>query len=49
MKAGKCKHHPNREIISKCGWCEKEICEECMEYAKGKKFCVDCVNRFQAK
>lgn len=47
MKAAKCKHHPNREVMSKCGWCEKEICADCITYAKGKKFCVDCTNRFQ--
>lgn len=46
MKAFKCKHHPNRDIISKCGWCEKEICGECIENNGGKKFCQDCANKF---
>ncbi|MFH1210635.1 MAG: hypothetical protein V1645_01845 [archaeon] len=47
MKAGRCRQHPDRDIVTKCGWCEKEICQECIDQAKGKKFCADCANRFR--
>lgn len=25
-----------------CGWCSKPICEECVSYANGKKYCDKC-------
>lgn len=47
MKMPKCKTHMDRDVITKCGWCEKGICEECITQAGGKKFCADCANRFK--
>ncbi|HYD03070.1 MAG TPA: hypothetical protein VEC16_02115 [Alphaproteobacteria bacterium] len=30
------------ECTFNCGWCGKSICEECVTFAHGKKFCDKC-------
>jgi hypothetical protein len=30
------------ECTFNCGWCGKSICEECLTFANGKKFCDKC-------
>ena len=30
------------ECLYNCGWCAKPICDECVEYAGGKKYCDKC-------
>lgn len=30
------------ECTYNCGWCGKPICEECLTFAHGKKYCDKC-------
>jgi len=30
------------ECTYNCGWCSKPICEDCVAYANGKKYCEKC-------
>ncbi|GIU69618.1 MAG: hypothetical protein KatS3mg002_0854 [Candidatus Woesearchaeota archaeon] len=35
------------ECTFNCGWCGKPICEECVEFANGKKYCEKCWTKKQ--
>ncbi|MFA5797502.1 MAG: hypothetical protein WC916_05730 [Candidatus Woesearchaeota archaeon] len=35
------------ECTYNCGWCGKPICEECVAYARGKKYCEKCWTKKQ--
>lgn len=35
------------ECTYNCGWCGKPICEECLSYASGKKYCDKCWSKKQ--
>jgi hypothetical protein len=39
-----CQNHPNRESISNCQFCGKELCEECAITIAGKNYCEDCMS-----
>lgn len=35
------------ECTYNCGWCGKPICEECKDFAHGKKYCDKCWTKKQ--
>jgi hypothetical protein len=35
------------ECTYNCGWCGKPVCEECVEFANGKKYCDKCWEKKQ--
>ncbi|MEM4637800.1 MAG: hypothetical protein QXK76_02110 [Candidatus Woesearchaeota archaeon] len=42
----KCLKH-QLECLYNCGWCGKPICDECIEFANGKKYCDKCWSKKQ--
>lgn len=39
-----CQNHPNKESISNCQFCGKELCEECTISIAGKNYCEECMS-----
>lgn len=39
-----CQSHPNKESVSTCQFCGKELCEECAINIAGKNYCENCMS-----
>ncbi|MFH1916923.1 MAG: hypothetical protein ABIJ21_06705 [Nanoarchaeota archaeon] len=39
-----CQEH-NLDKAGLCEWCSRPICEECIDEAAGKKYCMSCTGR----